>query len=402
MSPKPIVLDPDIRSLQDAGLCVEVAHGHLLVHNIPYVSGRSTVERGIMITNLGGNVGSLGAPPDHQVWFAGEFPCHANGQPIEAIRHSAGPFALFPGFSANFRFSNKPEGGHGFPTYAAKIRHYLSIIAPEAAGLDPSATPYTFEPIISMEPDHPFHYWDSSSSRAGILAVSAKLACDRIGIIGLGGTGAYVLDLVAKTPVRKIHLFDGDAFEQHSAFRAPGAASLREIEERLPKVDYFARRYDFMRKGIVPHGCYIDEDNYSLLDGLEFAFLCVDQDDVRRQIGDALLERAIPFVDVGMGLILPEGETALTGTCRATLCTPSQFDHFEKHVPSSSQAGGDVYRSNIQVADMNMMNAALAVGLWKKYLNFYFDHWRPHHTTYSIDSHSLTRDAFGNPPVEAV
>lgn len=397
MSPRPIVLDPDIRGLQDEGLRVEVTHGHLLVHAIPYVTARRTVERGVMVTNLGGNVGSLCAPPDHQVWFVGEFPCHANGRPIEVIRHSDGPFPLFPNVTAQFRFSNKPEGANGFPSYAAKIRHYLSIIAPEAMSLDPAAKPYVFDPIISTEPDNPFHYWDSASSRAGILAVTAKLASNRIVIIGLGGTGSYVFDLVAKTPVREIHLFDGDVFEQHGAFRAPGAASLRELEEKMMKTDYFARRYAPMRRGIVSHPTFIDETNLTLLDDADFVFLCVDKDAVRRLIGTFLCERGIPFVDVGMGLSLPAGETALIGTCRATLYTQTKHGHFNQRSPQGTNVGDDLYRSNIQVADMNMMNAALAVGLWKKYLNFYFDHWRPHHTTYSIDSHSLTRDEMGAP-----
>jgi tRNA A37 threonylcarbamoyladenosine dehydratase len=51
-----------------------------------------------------------------------------------------------------------------------------------------------------------------------------------------GGTGSYVLDFVAKTPVKEIHLFDGDIFDQHNAFRAPGAPSGEELEQRLKKV----------------------------------------------------------------------------------------------------------------------------------------------------------------------
>lgn len=210
-----------------------------------------------------------------------------------------------------------------------------------------------------------------------------------------------MLDLVAKTPAREIHLFDGDLFEQHSAFRAPGAASLRELEEKMMKTDYFARRYAPMRKGIVSHPAYIDETNLPLLDGADFVFLCVDKDAVRRLICNFLLERGIPFVDVGMGLTLLADESALIGTCRATLCTPAKYDHFGQHAPQGTSIGDDLYRSNIQVADMNMMNAALAVGLWKKHLNFYLDHWRPHQTTYSIDSHSLTRGEMSTPPPEA-
>lgn len=67
-------------------------------------------------------------------------------------------------------------------------------------------------------------------------------------IIGLGGTGGYVLDQVAKTPVREIHLFDGDTFDMHNAFRAPGAAT--ESDFGKPKVEYFKAMYSNMHKSI--------------------------------------------------------------------------------------------------------------------------------------------------------
>ena len=54
-----------------------------------------------------------------------------------------------------------------------------------------------------------------------------RLAGDRIGIVGLGGTGSYILDYVSKTRVVEIHLFDGDGYQQHNAFRAPGATTRR-------------------------------------------------------------------------------------------------------------------------------------------------------------------------------
>lgn len=64
-----------------------------------------------------------------------------------------------------------------------------------------------------------FQYIDTNSSRANIEMINMKLERQKIAIIGLGGTGAYILDMVAKTPVKEIHLFDGDSFDQHNAFR---------------------------------------------------------------------------------------------------------------------------------------------------------------------------------------
>ena len=59
-------------------------------------------------------------------------------------------------------------------------------------------------------------------------------------VIGLGGTGAYVLDFFVKTPVREIRAFDLDAFHVHNAFRSPGRlktmASLGSRKRRFIKL----------------------------------------------------------------------------------------------------------------------------------------------------------------------
>lgn len=393
MSPRPIVLDPDLRRLQQEGYEVEVLNGHLLVHSVPYVNAQRAVLRGIVVTNLSGNVGELGPPGDHQVWFVGEYPCHHTGVPIEAIRHTSGVLPLWSGFEAQHRFSNKPYGASGYPDYYSKMKNYISIISNEAREIDPDATPCTFKVIVSTEEDSVFRYWDSASSRANILAVSAKLAAGRVAIVGLGGTGSYVLDLVAKTPVREIHLFDGDTFLQHNAFRAPGAASIDALGERLLKVSYFARIYDAMRTGIISHGDYITEDNIDEIAGFDFVFLCVDKGAVRKLVSRFLQRQGTPFVDVGMEIMMIPEENRLLGTCRATLSTPEKFDHFDRHAPQGANNNNDdLYQSNIQVADMNALNAALAVIKWKQYCGFYQDLVKVHHTTYSINAHSLTRD----------
>lgn len=393
MSPKPIVLDPDLQRLQQEGYEVEVQNGHLLVHSVPYVNSQKNVLRGIVVTNLNGNIGKLGPPHDHQVWFVGEYPCRHTGKPIEGIRNTSGSFQLWPGFIAQYRFSNKLDGTCGYPDYYSKMVNYISIISNEAREIEPDATPCTFNVITSIEEGSVFRYWDSASSRANIMAISAKLAMDKVAIIGLGGTGSYVLDLVAKTPIREIHLFDGDTFLQHNAFRAPGAASIETLEERLPKVTYFARMYDAMRTGIVVHNTYLTDENIYDLNGFDFVFLCVDKGPIRKLISEFLRGKSTPFIDVGMDLSMVPNENCLIGTCRATLSTPEKSDHFVKHAPQGDDYGKeDLYKTNIQVADMNALNATLAVIKWKQFYNFYQDIVKAHHTTYSINSHSLTRD----------
>ena len=41
-----------------------------------------------------------------------------------------------------------------------------------------------------------FKYADTASSRAGIAVATAKLEIGKVGIVGVGGSGSYILDLV--------------------------------------------------------------------------------------------------------------------------------------------------------------------------------------------------------------
>jgi tRNA A37 threonylcarbamoyladenosine dehydratase len=108
-----------------------------------------------------------------------------------------------------------------------------------------------------------------------------------LAIVGLGGTGGYILDFVTKTHVREIHLFDGDVFSQHNAFRAPGAPALEDLTNPF-KVDYFAAIYGQMRRGLVPHAIYITEDNVAQLADHDFVFVRLDNPVARKIIVTAL------------------------------------------------------------------------------------------------------------------
>src|SRR3546814_19976378 len=93
---------------------------------------------------------------------------------------------------------------------------YAASLANEAGAIDPEATPRTRRVVANDDPESPFVYLDTASTRAGIGEVAQKLEGERVAIIGLGGTGSYVLDQVAKTPVERIDLFDDDDFLQHN------------------------------------------------------------------------------------------------------------------------------------------------------------------------------------------
>ncbi len=168
-------------------------------------------------------------PSDHTIKFVGDYPCASDGVEIAGIRHSNGSFKISERVTAQQSFSSKPPRGY-YENYYEKIRTYVAILSGPAAAIDSSVTARTYQVVEPHDEDTPFAYIDTASARADLNMVTKKLAVEKLAIVGLGGTGSYVLDLLAKTPAKRIHLFDGDKFSSHNAFRAPGAA----FERRSP------------------------------------------------------------------------------------------------------------------------------------------------------------------------
>lgn len=390
MSPKPTSPSQDLQRLWEEGYDLEIRAGYLLVKNVPYVNSKCQVLRGVLATplTLAGDV--TVRPESHVVDFAGEYPCRADGRPIETIRHASSRRSLLPGLEVDHSFSNKPPSGYS--DYFEKMSTYATILAGPAEALDPSATARVNRFVDAQEEgERRFCYEDAASSTAGIAASSAKLRFDRIAIVGLGGTGSYVLDQLAKTPIREIHLFDGDVFLQHNAFRAPGAASKAELLSRPSKVGYLASMYSKMHLGIMPHEYFIDRMNIAELQEMSFVFLCVDRGEIKREIVHNLVEAGIPFIDVGLGVDLREGDQ-LAGVLRVTIATPEHHSHIGRHVPFSDASPNADYSRSIQIADLNALAANLAVIRWKKWAGFYDDLSPSFHTTFTVDTGEITNE----------
>src|SRR5580704_80389 len=285
MSQRPINRSADLRRLRDEGYDLDVRSGCLLVKDVPYVNSRKDVKRGILVIKLVLADDQTGRPDTHVAYFSGEHPCTEDGSEIEKIRHGSNAHSLAEGVGVNHSFSAKPKPADSYPDYYAQVTSYVAILSGPAQRIDPTVTAKTF-PVIERdrESDEPLNYTDTASSRAEIVAVTKKLALRKIAIVGLGGTGSYVLDLVAKTPVKEIHLYDGDTFYQHNAFRSPGAPSGDELRARLPKTTHFKRVYEKMHRGIIDHPVYLNAGNMEELRGMDFVFVCVDKGSPKKLI----------------------------------------------------------------------------------------------------------------------
>lgn len=391
MSQELINLNPDLKRLKDSGYAVTIQKDYLIVHEIPYVNSKRQIKYGILVSDLSGIAGdqTVGPLKQHVVYFAGEYPCHKDGNEIAGILHQSSKSEM-AGIKVNYSFSNKPK--NGYQNYFHKMSTYANIISSPAKSLDPSITEKPNKVFNFDQDESVFNYADTNSSRASIDEISKKMDNQKVAIVGLGGTGSYILDLVAKTPVKEIHLFDGDVFLNHNAFRSPGAPLISDLSKVNKKTNYLMGIYSNMHKQIISHPYNISDSNISELSEMNFVFLAIDDSDgiIKKKIVEHLISQQIAFVDTGIGLI--EENSSILGHIRVTICTPEKNDHINKRISFASTGEADAYSTNIQIADINALNATLAVMRWKKLFNFYQDLSQEFNTTYSINDGKLFND----------
>jgi len=399
MSATPISLNPDLAQMEAEGYRLRFVRGvadHLIVEGIPSVNTKGEIVHGALYTPLEIDAtGKVRNPiANHQCWWIGnDPPCDNSGRVMDELIANTGPEDKGDGIQTRVGMSRKLKSANGpvpYPDYYKKLTTYIALIWSPAFQIDPTCTPKQDKPVPAVVEAQAsvFHYPDMVTTRAGIGAATTKLLVGKVGIIGLGGTGSYILDLLAKTPVAEIHLFDEDVFELHNAFRAPGAPATEDLT--FPnKVDWFGALYDRMRKGIVRHPYHVRAEQLAELRGMSFVFLSIDDPKAKKVIIDFLLVENIPFIDVGMDISL-DRESALRGQARVTMGTPNVNAHIEQVVSFADGPENNIYR-NIQVADLNMLNAALAVIRWKKWLGFYADDANEYHSLFIVQTGSLIK-----------
>jgi hypothetical protein len=390
MSRRPIARSEDLRRLRDEGYDIEVRDGTLIIHDVPYATSNRQVKRAVIFCAVKLNDDTALPPDNHQVYFVGETPCHANGTPMDEIGLNPCQQALGE-LMATLHFSSKPWPTGVYVDFHHKMTAYADLLGDQARAIDPDVSAQTWRPQRPDEDDSPFLYEDTASSRADIVAVTAKLKRRRIDVIGCGGTGSFVMDFVAKTPVEEIHLWDGDDFLQHNAFRAPGAASSEELSKRQKKVDRLAETYGKMRRGIVPHPYAMTHEYLAELEGTEFVFLCMEGSG-KEPIVEKLEELGVSFIDVGLGVYVKNG--AIGGLVATTTSTPAKRDHVraKQRISFIKPGQENEYDTNIQIADLNASNAIFAVIKWKKLWGFYHDEEGEHFSLYAIGGNDLSNE----------
>ncbi len=222
----------------------------------------------------------------------------------------------------------------------------------------------------------PFNIPNTFEARSGIKSMQDRIRDQRIAIIGLGGTGAYLLDLMAKTAVAEIHLCDYDELNWHNFMRAPGAPTSDEIESQdqahLRKVSYYFAKYSSLRDGIQPHTMHVSDPatfaEFLATQSIDFAFVSIDQyrkcDSPRQdQVYAALSKAKVPFIDSGVSIALENDEV------RGAVTT-STYENgslaWEQAIPNARIEGDLIGYRNVQLPEVNALAASLAVMEWRR------------------------------------
>ena len=289
---------------------------------------------------------------------------HADGTPIG--NHVGGDGKTWSNISIK-------RGARGRPEPDETAHDLLHRYAKHIVGAV-SAAGYS-EPAALAIPD-PFHIPNTFEARAAIAPVQDRIRGQRIAIIGLGGTGAHLLDLIAKTPVSEIHLLDSDCVDWHTLKRAPGAPTAEEIElvraGSLLKVDYYHSKYAAFRDGIHPHPVRVDSTSMFaefLSDHpIDYAFVCIDQltdgDSVRQDaVYRAITEAGVPFIDSGVSITLED--CAVRGAV-TTSAYDAGSDAWKDAIPNARLDGGAPSYRNVQLPEVNAAAATFAVMEWRR------------------------------------
>lgn len=393
MSHQLISLNPVLQKLQNEGFDIEVRGQYLWVHRVPYINANSDIASGTLVMVLNTSGDKVLAPNDHTAFWIGEQPRYEDSTFIPSIVNSPKKENLGNDKFSDYFLSCKPDNNGGrYLDYYDKVKTYYHMISDAAFLFDEDKCKKIARVIILEEEESPLVYADTNSGRANIVGINERMKGKKVAIVGLGGTGSYLLDHLAKTCVEQIHLYDDDDFNTHNAYRAPGVPTREELNEQMSKVDYYYRHYSRFHKGIVTHQVKISPQNFSELDGMDIVFICVDSVSARNLIAGYLIEKGKPFIDSGMGL--EKANNQLSGQVRVTTGLHSHHLHV-KEAFGDSTIDDDIYASNIQLSELNSLAANLMLIKWKRLIGIYNDQAEhDFNSVYSIGTNKILQSQY--------
>ncbi|UIN38453.1 ThiF family adenylyltransferase [Methylobacterium oryzae] len=378
-----------LKDYDETGYHVDFIGGYLVFYGLPYLDNAGHLQHGDWASPLDLNGYVIDPPTNHQAWWRGSRPCDQTGRELR-LGGGQGLVTITPELVTDFSFSFKLQDANGTPrayqSFEEKVQTYLDAIIGPAMAAYPEATPLRGIAIKAAAQGSPLRFPDTLSARYNINDISARLRGRKVAIIGLGGTGSYILDFLARTHLEKIALFDSDKVHVHTIFRFPGfiAQAIGKL-----KVEALSQNYGQWHAGIEAFPERITPENLERLREYDFVFVSVDDGPSRRLIVDWLSSNGIPFVDCGMGLT--RSAVGLSGFIRITGTDRRAFeDNVGTARLPAENAKEDEYRKNPQITELNALNATMAMIRFKQHFGL-FD-WEGDETSYIFDTATFEID----------
>ncbi len=372
MSPTPTNHETELAEVLQAGFDCCVEDDTLTVGPIPYRLSGGGVGHGSLICHLVRNGGDIAPPNDHTVaWIADEVPHHRDGRPMDRLMIDQTGNTWSNGATSICVMSRR--GPEPYPTYGQKMVTYVRLIAREAVAHWRATGPGA---IAVRDANHLVDH-ETGLNRARVGHLNALLAKENIAVVGAGGTGAHIVDLISKSNVRQIDIYDPDHVSVHTQLRWPGVVERRTVEERTNKAEYLAALYARRtNRNIRGHPYAINKGNLTYLNGKSMVFVAIDNGPARREVLTGLADVGVNFIDCGIDLQGNDGP--LTASLRVVRCQSEQSAEKRSELATFAPGGDvalddDLYAQNIQTGEMNSLNAALAVIAWKQGIGFYRD-----------------------------
>lgn len=358
--------NPFLRDLDETGYLIDFVGGYLVIYGLPYLDGQGGLQYGDWVSPLDLDGAIIGPPSNHQAWWRGARPHDQQGRALR-LGGGDGVITVTPELITTSSFSYKLMDEQGalrpYQSFEEKVRTYIDTITTPAIVAYPNATPLRAIAVKASAQGSPLRFPDTMSARYHLNDLSALLRGKKVAIVGLGGTGAFILDSVARTHLEQIALFDDDKVHLHTIFRWPGfiPGAIGKL-----KVEALATHYDQWHADIVPVAERITAENVMRLREFDFVFVSVDEGLARLLIVDWLSANNIPFVDCGMGL--NRSSVGLSGFVRITGTDREAFDNNRGTVRLPVQnAKADEYRKHAQIPELNALNANMAVIRFKQH-----------------------------------
>lgn len=373
----------DLSALADTGYRVEIRGAYLLVKGIPYVKQNGDIGKGDIVTSLELAGDETRPPGDHTVWWTGETPHTASGESMEpylSCGHWATGQDLGEGITVYMQWSRKPKSGggsRGYRNYREKIETYVEEVGGEAETKRPGileAARSGGDPEVESKTR--FKYVDTNAYRNGVKGIEQRIEDEVVAVIGVGGSGSYLVDILAKTNIKELYLYDDDVLEQHNAFRIAGAARIEELGRGKSKVEWHRERYAAVREeGIYVQEKRVDDETLKCLAKCTTVFIAVDCLNSRRKIQNKCNEMGVLHISVGLGLdIEGDNNDQIGGMVKVeTQYRPKDVGKEGNGIRGGEEEQPNQIYGNVQTAELNMLGAALAITEWKAKRGVYRD-----------------------------